>query len=90
MEASIKVFTIVVQSIKEVHKALIDEIEARHNAKQKRFKELIKVLRKEISELEEKYAELGQLSHNKGAFSFLKDSRGIKLTLACISYNIYK
>ncbi|XP_037614124.1 E3 ubiquitin-protein ligase TRIM41-like [Sebastes umbrosus] len=62
MEASVQVFTSVMQSIKETHTGLMEKIEARHDAEQKRLEELIKELRQEIDELERKSDELQQLS----------------------------
>ncbi|XP_008277957.1 E3 ubiquitin-protein ligase TRIM17-like [Stegastes partitus] len=72
METSVKVFTSVIDSIRKTHKELTEEIEARHNAEQKRFEELIAELRKEIDELEKKNVELQQLSHIEDHISLLQ------------------
>lgn len=63
MEASVQVFTSVIESIQMTHKQHMEEIEARHDAEQIRFKKLIKELRQEITKLEKKSVELQQLSH---------------------------
>lgn len=77
IEASVQVFTSVVESMKKTHKELTEEIEAKHDAEQRRFEELIKELRQEIDELERKSVELQQLSHIEDHITLLQVRAGM-------------
>ncbi|XP_049425305.1 E3 ubiquitin-protein ligase TRIM39-like [Epinephelus fuscoguttatus] len=72
MEDSIEIFMSVMESMKTIHTELMGEIEARHDAEQRRFEKLIKELRQEIDELEKKSAELKQLSGIKDHIELLE------------------
>ncbi|XP_072232445.1 E3 ubiquitin-protein ligase TRIM39-like isoform X2 [Leuresthes tenuis] len=61
MEESVRVFTSVIESIEKTHEELMQGIEAKHDAEQKRFEKLINELRQELAELQEKSTELQQL-----------------------------
>ncbi|XP_049924032.1 E3 ubiquitin-protein ligase TRIM39-like [Epinephelus moara] len=72
MEDSIEIFMSVMESMKTIHTELMEEIEARHDAEQRRFERLIKELRQEIDELEKKSAKLKQLSGIKDHIELLE------------------
>ncbi|XP_071403219.1 uncharacterized protein [Centroberyx affinis] len=73
METSIQVFTTLMESMEKTHAELMGEIEARHDAEQKRFEELIDELRQEIAVLEKKSIELEQLSHTEDHIRLLQE-----------------
>uniref|UniRef100_UPI003AABD1F2 E3 ubiquitin-protein ligase TRIM39-like isoform X1 n=1 Tax=Centroberyx gerrardi TaxID=166262 RepID=UPI003AABD1F2 len=73
METSIQVFTTLMESMEKTHAELMGEIEARHDAEQKRFEGLIEELRQEIAVLEKKSIELEQLSHTEDHIGLLQE-----------------
>ncbi|XP_031707245.1 E3 ubiquitin-protein ligase TRIM39-like [Anarrhichthys ocellatus] len=70
--ASVQVFMSVIESIQDTHTELIEKMEARNDAEQKRFEELVKELRREIDELEKKGVELQQLPHIEDHITLLE------------------
>ncbi|KAM4536782.1 E3 ubiquitin-protein ligase TRIM39-like [Odontesthes bonariensis] len=60
-EDSVRVFTSVIESIEKTREELMERIEAKHDAEQRRFEKLINELRQELGELEKKSMELQQL-----------------------------
>ncbi|XP_041841611.1 E3 ubiquitin-protein ligase TRIM39-like [Melanotaenia boesemani] len=72
MEASVQVFTAVIEAINKTHEDLIEEIEERHDAEQRRFERLINELMQEIDKLEKKSIELQQLSQIEDHITLLQ------------------
>lgn len=62
--------------INTTHKELIEEIEVKYEAEQKRLEELSKELQQEIDELQKKRAELDEVSHIQDHISLHQVSAG--------------
>jgi len=77
MEESVRVFTSVIESIEKTHEELMEGIEAKHDAEQKRFEKLINELRQELGELEKKSIELQQLPQIEDHITLLQVKAGL-------------